>query len=68
MKTLEILKKCILLLNLLKHSRNYMPPILVQLSATQILVIAKLNKRKNFTLIGFILDIILPSKELTVQI
>ena len=53
------------------HSRNYMPPILVPSSAkriaTQILVIAKLNGRKDFILRGFICDIIRPSKELPVQ-
>ena len=56
---------------LLRDSRNYMPPILVPSSAkciaTQILVIAKLNERKDFTLRGFICDIIRLSKELPVQ-
>ena len=56
---------------LLGHSRNYMPPILVLSSAkriaTQILVIAKLNGRKDFTLRGFICDIIRPRKELPAQ-
>ena len=48
-----------------------MPPILVPSSAkritTKILVIAKLNGRKDFTLRGFVCDIIRPSNELTVQ-
>ena len=48
-----------------------MPPILVPSSvkriATQILVTAKLNGRKYFVLRGFVSDIILPSKELSVQ-
>ena len=48
-----------------------MPPILVPSSAkriaTQIVVIAKLNGRKDFILRGFVCDIIRPSKELTVQ-
>ena len=48
-----------------------MPPILVPFSAKcivpQILVIAKLNGRKDFILGGFIYDIICPSKELPVQ-
>ena len=48
-----------------------MPPILVpsssKRSATQILVIAKLNERKDFILIVFVRDIIRPSKELPVQ-
>ena len=56
---------------LLGDSRNNMLPILVPSSAkciaTQILVIAKLNGRKDFTLRGFICDIIHPSKELPVQ-
>ena len=56
---------------LLGDSRNYMPPILVPSSAkciaTQILVITKLNERKDFTLRGFICDIIRLSKELPVQ-
>ena len=55
----------------LGDSRNYMTPILVPSSAkriaTQILVIAKLNERKDFILRGFICDIIRPSKELPVQ-
>ena len=56
----------------LENSRNYMPPILVPSSAkriaTQILVIAKLNGRKDFILRVFICDIIRPSsKELPVQ-
>ena len=48
-----------------------MPPILVPSSAkriaTQILVIAKLNGRKDFILRGFVCNIIRPYKELTVQ-
>ena len=56
---------------LLGDNRNYLPPILVPSSAkciaTQILVIAKLNERKDFILRGFICDIICPSKELPVQ-
>ena len=56
---------------LLRDSRNYLPPIIVPSSAkciaTQILVIAKLNERKDFILRGFICDIICPSKELPVQ-
>ena len=47
-----------------------MPPILVSSSAkriaTQILVIAKLNGRKDFVLRGFVCDIIRSSKELPV--
>ena len=48
-----------------------MPPILVLSSAkriaTQMLVIEELNWRKDFTLRGFVCDIICPSKELPVQ-
>ena len=48
-----------------------MPPILVPSSAkriaTQILIIAKSNGRKNFMLKVFFCDIIRPSKELPVQ-
>ena len=48
-----------------------MPPILVPSSteriATQNLVIAELNVRKDFILRGFIYDIIRPYKELPVQ-
>ena len=48
-----------------------MPPILVPSSAkrmaAQILVIAKLNGRKDFALRVFVCDIIRPSKELPVQ-
>ena len=47
-----------------------MPPILVPFSAkritTQILVIAKLNERKDFILRGFVCDIIRLYKELSV--
>ena len=48
-----------------------MPPILVPFSAkyiaTQMLVIEKLNRRKDFILRGFFLGIIRPNKELPVQ-
>ena len=48
-----------------------MPPILVPFSAkriaTQILVIAKLNGKKDFMLRIFVCNIIRPSKELPVQ-
>ena len=48
-----------------------MPPILASFSAkriaTQILVIVKINGRKDFTLRGFACDVILPSKELSVS-
>ena len=48
-----------------------MPPNLVPSSAkriaTQILVIARLNRIKDFTLRGFVCDIIRPYKELPVQ-
>ena len=48
-----------------------MRPILVPASAkniaTQILLIAKLNERKDFILRGFVCDTIRPSKELSVQ-
>ena len=48
-----------------------MPPILAPSSAkriaTQILVITKLNGRKDFILRVFVCDIIRPSKELPVQ-
>ena len=48
-----------------------MLPILAPSSAeriaTQILVIAELNGRKDFILRVFVCDIIRPSKELTVQ-
>ena len=44
-----------------------MPPILVPSSAkriaTQVLVIAKLNKREDFILRGFVSDIIRPYRE-----
>ena len=56
---------------LLVDSRNHMLPILVPSSAkriaTQILVIAKLNQRKDFILRVFVCDIIRPSKKLPVQ-
>ena len=52
-------------LNLLRDSWNYMLPILVPSSAkriaTKVLVIAKLNKREDFVLRGFVSDIILPT-------
>ena len=55
---------------MLGNSRNYMPPILAPSSAkriaTQIVVIAKLNGRKDLILRGFVYDIIRPSKELSV--
>ena len=55
----------------LGDSRNYMPPILPPFSAkriaTQILVIAKLNGRKDFILRVSAYDIIRPSKKLPVQ-
>ena len=48
-----------------------MPPILVPSSAkritTKIVVVAKLNERKDFILRIFVCDIIRPSKELPVQ-
>ena len=48
-----------------------MPPILVPSSAkhiaTQILVIAKLNRRKKIFLRGFVCDVIRPYKKLSVQ-
>ena len=57
--------------SLLGDSRNYMPPILVpsptKRIATQILVITKLNGRKDFILRVFVCDIIHRSKELPVQ-
>ena len=56
---------------LLGDSRNYMPPILVPSSAkriaTQVVVTAKLNGRKDFILRGFVCHIIRPSKESPVQ-
>ena len=56
---------------LLEDSRNYMAPILVPSSAkriaAQIVVIAKLNGRKDFILRCFVCDIIRPSKELPVR-
>ena len=56
---------------MLGESRNYIPQILVPSSAkciaTKILVIAKLNGRKDFILRVFVCDIIRPSKELPVQ-
>ena len=59
------------LYKILGDSRNYMPSILVGSSAkriaTQILVIAKLNGRKDFTWRVFVCDIIRTSKELPVQ-
>ena len=48
-----------------------MPPTLVPFSAkritTQILVIAKLNGRKDLVLRGYVYDVILLSKQLSVQ-
>ena len=59
------------LIYLLGDSWNYMPPILVSSSAkhtvTQVLVIAKLNRRTNFVLRGFACDIKRLSNELPVQ-
>ena len=56
---------------LLGDSRNYMPPILASSSAkriaTQVVVIAKINGRKDFILTGFVCHIIHRSKELPVQ-
>ena len=56
---------------ILGDSRNYMSPILVPSSAKciaiQILVITKLNGRKDFILRGFICDVICLSKELPIQ-
>ena len=50
---------------------NYLPPIFVRSSTklilTQILVIAKLNGRKDLILRGFVCDIIRPYKELPIQ-
>ena len=52
-------------------SWNYMSPILVSFSGkrigTQILVVKKLNWRKDFIMRDFAGDIIRPSKELLVQ-
>ena len=49
-----------------------MPPILVLSSAkriaTPVLVITKLNGKKDFILRGFVCDIIRPSKELPVLV
>ena len=56
---------------ILGDSWLYMPPILVLSSAkritTQILVIAKLNGRKDLVLRGYVYDVILLSKQLSVQ-
>ena len=57
---------------ILGDSRNYMPPILVPSSAAkriaiQILVITKLNQRKDFILRVFACDLIRPTKKLPVQ-
>ena len=64
-------KKDVLVIFILGDSRNYMPPIFVPSSvkriATQILVIVKLNERKDFILRVFVCHIIHPSKELPVQ-
>ena len=57
--------------NTLGNSRNYIPPIPVPFCAkriaTQILVTAKLNARKDFILRVFVCDMVRPSKELPVQ-
>ena len=67
----QILHNLINITKLLGDNRNYIPPIPVPSSAkciaTQILVIAKVNRRKDFILRGFICDIIRLSKELPVQ-
>ena len=59
------------ILSILRDSRNNMPPILVLSStkriATQILVIAKLNRKEGFILRVFVCDTIRPSKEVPVQ-
>ena len=51
----------------LGNSQNYIPPNFVPSTAiciaTQIVVIAKLNGRKDFILRGFVSDIIRPNKE-----
>ena len=64
-------RKMFLMYIILGDSQNYMTPILVPSSAkriaTQIVVIAKLNGRKDFILTGFNCDIIHTSKELPVQ-
>ena len=56
---------------ILGYNWNYMPPILDPFSAkriaTQVLVTAKLNGRKDFMLRGFVCDIIRPYKELPVE-
>ena len=61
----------IVVIIILGDSRNYMRPLLVPFSvkliATQTLVMAKLNGRKDFILRFFVCDIIRPSKELSVQ-
>ena len=61
----------VLIIKLLGDSPNYMSPILVPSSAksivTQILVIAKLNGKKDFILRVFVCDIIRASPELPVQ-
>ena len=52
---------------ILGDSQNYMPRILVPSStkriATQILVIAKLNQRKDFILTIFVCDVIRPKQK-----
>ena len=57
--------------NILGDSWNYMPPILFPSSAkrmvTQMLVIEKLNGRRDFILRDFVCDIMHPNKELLVQ-
>ena len=56
---------------ILGDSRNYMPPILVPFSvkriATQILVIAKLNRSKDFIFRVFVCDIVHPRKKFSVR-
>ena len=57
--------------DILEDSWNYMLPILVSSTAkciaTQVLVISKLNRRKDFILRDFVCDIKHPINELFVQ-
>ena len=63
--------KIVYFITILGDVRNYISPILVPSSAkrivTEILVITRLNERKDFILRDFVCDIILLSKELLVQ-
>ena len=56
---------------ILEDSQNYMPPIVAPSSAKrialQIVVIAKLNGKKDVILRGFVCDITHTSKELSIQ-